>query len=251
MHLTSRWFVRPGREAEAAEALSRLVADVRAQEPETLVYMVHMSRPDDGELQSLPPADPASVLFFEVYRDVQAFQRHLNGPAFQGFVTEHGGLFVAANGRPFTVVEFLTMRDGFIRPGQKERAAGAGAVAPNRHPAVMFEVMAKDQKRLLTFYRQVFGWDYVKGTGDFAYVKFPVESLPLLGGIGQANPTEPGFQAGRNFYLLVDDLAETIAKVTRAGGSEYVPRTSIDGYEFAMIKDPEENVVGLMKPFKS
>ena len=52
-----------------------------------------------------------------------------------------------------------------------------------------------------------FDWHYAQGTGGFAYVKFPVSRLPLLGGIGQANDKEPGWEAGRNFYLSVRSMA--------------------------------------------
>lgn len=113
--LTSQWFIQPGREAEAFAALERLALDVREGEPDTLTYLVHAPIAPDSGLQSLPPSDPSSVLFFEVYRSADAFQRHLHGPLFTAFVEEHGGLFVAANGKPFVFVEFLSRRAGFVR----------------------------------------------------------------------------------------------------------------------------------------
>ena len=61
---------------------------------------------------------------------------------------------------------------------------------------------------------------------------------PLLGGIGQAN-AGPGFAAGRNFYLVVDDLTETIRKTVDAGGSDYIGPVTVDGYHVAMVKDLE------------
>jgi uncharacterized protein len=119
----------------------------------------------------------------------------------------------------------------------------------NQHPAVMFEIIANDQEAARKFYSHVFGWSYVEGTGGFAYVRFPVESRPLLGGIGQANSTVPGFEPGHSFYLLVDDLDATIKRAVEAGGTQHMPRTSVDGYSFAMIRDPEGNPVGLIEPF--
>lgn len=93
---------------------------------------------------------------------------------------------------------------------------------PNRHPAVMFEILAKQQKPLLDFYSALFGWSYQFGTGNFAYVKFPTQPLPLLGGIVQADASIPGFEAGRHFYLLVDDLQGTLNRAQTLGGSTYV-----------------------------
>lgn len=237
--LISRWYLCPGQEAAALAAVEQLAAAVQAHEPGTLTYYVHTP---DTRLQSLPPADPHSLLFFEEYRDPAAFHAHVTGPLFTAFVRDNGRLFVAANGKPFTFVEFLTRRAGFTR-------AEPQAAATNRHPAVMFEIIANDQANLKTFYQTVFHWNYTIGTGDFAYVKFPVQTLPLLGGIGQANPQIPGFDPGHNFYLLVDDLQTTIDAALAAGASSLADPTVIDGYHFAMIKDPEGNPIGLIQPF--
>jgi predicted enzyme related to lactoylglutathione lyase len=121
----------------------------------------------------------------------------------------------------------------------------------NQHPSVMFEIIAKDQPGLKAFYNKVFGWNYSSGSNDFAYVKFPIENLPLLGGIGKADPADPGFEAGNHFYLLVDDLRGAIDAAVAAGGSELLSPVTLDGYEFAMIKDPEGNAVGMIRPFQA
>jgi hypothetical protein len=121
----------------------------------------------------------------------------------------------------------------------------------NRHPAVMFEIITKDQARAKAFYAAVFGWTYDIGTGDFAYVRFPAHAQPLLGGIGHARKDVPGFEPGHNFYLQVERLEDTIETAVAAGGSRFVPPVSIDGYRFAMIRDPEGNPIGLIEPFAS
>ncbi|WP_437304491.1 antibiotic biosynthesis monooxygenase [Sorangium sp. So ce388] len=247
LSLTSTWFIRPGQESAAVPALVALAAEVRESEPDTLAYLVHAPLGGDDRLQALPPGAPDRVVFFEMYRSADAFLRHVQGPAFTRFLERHGDLFVAANGKPFTFVEFLARRAGFIRP---EAFAPAAANEPeNQHPSVMFEIIGRDQAKLKAFYQAVFGWTYTSGTGGFAYVKFPVERREALGGIGQADPGTPGFEPGHNFYLLVDDLDGTIARAVEAGGTKLMPPTSIDGYQFAMIKDPEANPIGLIKPF--
>lgn len=119
----------------------------------------------------------------------------------------------------------------------------------NHHPGVMIEIIAKDQQAMKTFCSKVFGWRYQSGTGGFAYVHFGERTLPLLGGIGQAGPKIPGFEPGHNFYLLVDDLEATIEAAVQAGGKKFVPPTQVDGYHFAMIRDPEHNPIGLIAPF--
>lgn len=122
-------------------------------------------------------------------------------------------------------------------------------IAANAHPAVMFEVIARDQATLMAFYAIVFGWTYRIGSGGFAYIDFPTAARPLLGGIGQAQAGVAGFEPGRNFYLQVDDLDATVAAAIAAGGAPYMPVSEADGYRFAMIQDPEGNPVGLIAPF--
>ena len=244
--LISRWFVKPGCGKEALAALREAAAAVQAREPNTLTYRVHVQHV--GDLQSLPPADPLSILFFEVYRDAQAFRDHLAGPTFTAFVRDHGDLFLQSGGKPYTTVDFLTLHAGFTRH-QDAAVAGAAEAAENRHPAVMFEIIARDQPAAAAFYSQVFGWRYETGTGGFSYVHFPAGSPPLLGGIGQAQPDTPGFEPGHNFYLLVDSLEPVLERAMEAGATPLMPPAGIDGYRFAMFSDPEGNPIGLIEPF--
>ena len=120
----------------------------------------------------------------------------------------------------------------------------------NRHPVAMFEIIARDQQAMQRFYSQVFGWDYQVGGAGFAYVHFPVRVQSLLGGIGQADPSTPGFEPGHNFYLLVERFETTIAAAIAAGGAQHMAPAAADGYRFAMIRDPEGNPVGLIEPFE-
>jgi predicted enzyme related to lactoylglutathione lyase/quinol monooxygenase YgiN len=242
--LTSHWFIAPGREIEARQALMALPAAVQANEPGTLTYLVHTPYGADARLQSLPPPEPLRVLFFETYADPDAFLAHVNGPTFTHFVATYGHCFVGTNGKPYTTVQFLDLLAGFVRPNANEVGTGG-----NEHPSVMFEIIAKDAAAAKAFYQRVFGWRYTVGTGGFAYVHFPAGAPPLLGGIGQADPSTPGFEPGHNFYLLVDSLQPVLDAVTAAGGSILMPPTSIDGYRIAMFRDPEGNPIGLIEPF--
>jgi predicted enzyme related to lactoylglutathione lyase len=121
--------------------------------------------------------------------------------------------------------------------------------ASNHHPSVMFEIIARDQQSLKSFYSKVFGWTYKPGTQGFAYIPFPERTERLLGGIGQSKPGV-GLEPGTNFYLQVQDLDAVIRRVVENGGSRHVPPTHVDGYHFAAVKDPEGNVIGLIDPLK-
>lgn len=117
----------------------------------------------------------------------------------------------------------------------------------NAHPVVMFEIMAEDQPRLLEFYAAVFGWSFDEGSGHFRYVRFPVEALATLGGIGRAQQGVPGFEAGHAFYLSVTDIDATLAAAVKAGATTLLKRTELDGFTFGMFTDPEGNAVGLLQ----
>lgn len=116
------------------------------------------------------------------------------------------------------------------------------------HPAVMFEIMANDQQKLIDFYTNVFGWKIDLKNG-FAYIHFPPAIYHLLGGIGQAQPGQVGWEKGVTFYIQVEDLDHTLKQVDRCGGKTAVTPTPVDGYHFAMFYDPEQNLIGLIEPF--
>lgn len=247
--LTAKWFLKPGCQKEALQALDKLAEAVRANEPDTLMYLVHTPFAD-GTLQSLPPSEPGTVVFVEMYRNADAFQAHVNGPVFTDFVKKHGDLFVAANGEPFVLVEFLDRHAGFTR--DEARAAPSTSIATgNRYPAVMFEFIAHKQECLKTFYQKVFEWDYTLSPDDpdgkeFVYVEFPSEVRNLFGGIAQSKD-EAGYEPGHYFYLLVDSVDTTLDQAVAAGGTRHMEPVTIPPYRIAMFNDPEGNTVGLIQ----
>ncbi|MGD1827147.1 Lactoylglutathione lyase-related enzyme, vicinal oxygen chelate (VOC) family [Chromobacterium violaceum] len=248
--LVSQWFIRQGCVEQVLAALPAYVQQVMKQEPGTLIYLVNTPLPEGGPgsaLQSLPPAIHPSLLFFEEYASEDAFLAHVKGPAFTGFVDEYGQCFISSDGRPYTTVAFLHRQQGFVRgqDGQASQAEQLGC--QNRHPAVMFEIIARDQDQSKAFYSEVFGWRYQSGSSGFAYVHFPPQLRALLGGIGQTVSGVAGMEPGHSFYLLVEDLQLAIDRALAAGGSPHMPITSVDGYTFAMIKDPEGNPIGLLQ----
>jgi quinol monooxygenase YgiN len=112
--LISIWTILPGKEAEAIAALKAAALKVQAEEPDTLAYLVHTP---DFTQPNLPTPPAGQVVFFEIYKDHDAFLYHLNGPTFTGFVKQYGNLFLNSNGSPYVTVEMMTLQGGFIRPG--------------------------------------------------------------------------------------------------------------------------------------
>ena len=84
-------YILSGSETAAKALLNQLAADVHANEPDTLLYLIHMP---DASGVSMPPASAGEVTFVEVYKDEAAFKAHLSGPAFTTFVAKSKGLFL-------------------------------------------------------------------------------------------------------------------------------------------------------------
>ena len=243
--LTSSWFFVPGVEKEAIVALRTLAEAVRRTEEDTLIYLIHEKLADQGALCSSPPSAPNQVTFIEVYRDLDAFLAHLGGEAFCNFLKSSGHLFLQADGKAYHTVSFLDRVAGFVRDDSSyESTLGAA-------PGVMVEILAKDQERMKTFYGKVFDWQYRTGGSGFAYVDYKSDLQPRLAGVGQAQDGDPVMAPGNHFYLQVEDLDAALLKVTDAGGTPMSRSMTIDGYSFAMFKDPEGNVIGMIAPFSN
>jgi len=111
------------------------------------------------------------------------------------------------------------------------------------HAVVHWEIGAKDAATLETFYRDLFGWDIDASMPGYHLVAAAGDGIG--GGIMQ---TPGGVPPYVTFYVTVDDLEAHLAKAERLGGKTIVPPTPIQNVgTFAMILDPEEHVIGLMK----
>ena len=103
------------------------------------------------------------------------------------------------------------------------------------------EIPAADIEQSAAFYRSVFGWE-TRTRGDGA--------LAFDDGVGQVSgswvlkrPASP--TPGLLIYIMVDDAAATVQKVTAAGG-EIVQAIGGDAPEItARFRDPGGNVLGI------
>jgi quinol monooxygenase YgiN len=86
----------------SAEAYDRLVAetaeDIRAHEPGTLVYAIHTV---EGE--------PLQRIFYELYRDKDAFEAHEAQPHTRRYLAERDQYLIS------TEVDWLTLQVGKVR----------------------------------------------------------------------------------------------------------------------------------------
>ncbi len=114
-HLTGKWTILPGNEEKATNALKQLALDVQKNEPGTLLYIIHTP---NFEEKSLPIAPPGHIVFFEIYKDKDAFKAHITGPYFTNFIKNYGNLFLQDLSTPsnmYITVEPLVQLEGFIR----------------------------------------------------------------------------------------------------------------------------------------
>jgi uncharacterized protein len=109
-------------------------------------------------------------------------------------------------------------------------------------PVVHFEVGCKDLEKTTAFYTGLFGWG-----------KTTVPNSSLLNtnsseGI-QGHITSLGHEPHQyvTFYIQVDDINETLKKITEAGGTKIIgPIPLPDKTQFAWFKDPEGNMLALI-----
>ncbi len=100
--ILARFKVQPGKEAEAEKAISEMAAAVEASEPGALVYIMHRSQKDPGE-----------ITVFEVYADGEALDTHNQTAHMAQFRSHFGPLFDASTVK----IERLERIAGFVRPG--------------------------------------------------------------------------------------------------------------------------------------
>lgn len=110
--LVVRFMVRPGSE-EAFDRLTQETASgVRECEYDTLIYACHMVQ-----------GNPRQRIFYELYRDRAAFERHETQEHVRRFLAEREAMLES------TEVDFLTLQDGKTPPGFQLDAVIAGTQA--------------------------------------------------------------------------------------------------------------------------
>jgi uncharacterized protein len=110
-------------------------------------------------------------------------------------------------------------------------------------PVTHFEIMAKDGQRVRDFYANLFGWAFNEMQG-YGMVDTGVK-MGINGGIGQL---PENMMPSVTFYVQVEDVQAHLDKAVGMGGTVIVPLTEVPGMvTFAQIKDPEGNLIGLLK----
>jgi len=108
-------------------------------------------------------------------------------------------------------------------------------------PIVHLEFRSFDFARASAFYAKVFAWRTEQNASS-TYMKLDAEEGPSAGWVRAEVSQAPGPLA----YVVVEDLAATLAEVEAAGGRVLVPKLPFaGGGEIALFADPDGNVVAI------
>jgi len=112
---------------------------------------------------------------------------------------------------------------------------------------IHFEIPVDDPERANKFYSGVFGWEINNWGGPMEYwlVGTGAESEPGING-GIMRRTHPG--EGVCNTIGVENLEESMAKVTASGGKVITDRMTVPGVGYmAYCQDTEGNTFGMMQ----
>jgi uncharacterized protein len=116
----------------------------------------------------------------------------------------------------------------------------------NKHRFVWHDLNTKDLEGSKKFYGEIFNWKFdASANGPYVHITAGDE---MIGGIRQMGPNEP---QPTNWlgYIVVDDVAATVASISSAGGKVYMPTTTMENVgTFAVTADPTGAVFA---PWKS
>jgi uncharacterized protein len=115
----------------------------------------------------------------------------------------------------------------------------------NQHRFVWHDLNTTDVLGAKSFYGEVFNWKFADGDGEYVHVSAGDRMIGGMRKLG-ANETQPPSWLG---YVVVDDVAATVAKVEAHHGRVYMPTTVMDKVgTFAVTADPTG---GVFAPWRS
>ena len=116
---------------------------------------------------------------------------------------------------------------------------------------IWYELLTEDASAATSFYGQVIGWTvHPAEPGGMDYRMIGVGDGDFVGGMMQLTPEmkQSGAKARWLFYLGVDDVDATTAKITAAGGAILMPGFDMAGVgRIAMVADPQGNPFYVMR----
>lgn len=118
--------------------------------------------------------------------------------------------------------------------------------APNT--VAWFQIGSDQPEQVKSFYAGLFGWSYTADPafdGNYDLVTYPGSPVPA-GGIARTHDSKANHAI---FYVLVTDVAATVATAETLGAKVQVPVTKApSGLIFAELRDTSGNHFGVFTP---
>lgn len=107
------------------------------------------------------------------------------------------------------------------------------------------DLMTDDPAAARAFYGALLGWTFDVGGPEFGHYAMAKVGGRNTAGIGQ-RPADAPFPNAWTLYLAVDDLGDTCAKITEAGGHITMPPLQVaDTGRMAVAQEPSGGVFGM------
>jgi predicted enzyme related to lactoylglutathione lyase len=116
---------------------------------------------------------------------------------------------------------------------------------------VHFEVIGKDDEGLRSFYGELFDWKFEDAEPRRYGMVSREENLSqdgvgIGGGVGWGGPESTG--GAVTFYVEVPDVEAALAQAESLGGARVMgPERIGDMVELGQFRDPEDNLIGVMR----
>ena len=114
------------------------------------------------------------------------------------------------------------------------------------NPVVQWQIVTREPDRHAAFYSAVFGWR-IHADNPLGYRMADAGSERGIG--GGFWPAPPEANSFVQLFVEIEDMTETISKVTRNGGRVLIPPQTLPGGEqMAVLRDPIGLTFGLVVP---
>jgi uncharacterized protein len=115
-------------------------------------------------------------------------------------------------------------------------------------PVTQWQFISKDPAKHSAFYSEVFGWK-INADNPLGYRQADTGSTKgIPGGFW---PAPPEAQAFVQLFIEVNNMEESVSKVTANGGSVLIPPQNLPaGEQMAILRDPMGVSFGLVVPAK-
>ena len=130
------------------------------------------------------------------------------------------------------------------------RAMGGGFPSNAPNTFGWTELNSRGIEKAVPFYEQVFGWTAKRsemGEGAPPYTEFQLEGQSVAGGMEMMPMVPAEVPSYWMVYFTVDEVDRSFENATQVGGQEMMAPQDFPGGRFAIVRDPQGAVFGLLK----